>query len=53
LAPSLFNLGRRMRVNAFGGPLVAHPLYRKDNPMNDHTDKTSAELGSEAPGGWR
>ena len=32
LAPSLYNLGRRMRANAFGGPLVTHPLYRKDSP---------------------
>ncbi len=32
-----------MRANASGGPLVTHPHYRKDNPMNDPTAKATAE----------
>jgi hypothetical protein len=41
-----------MPANAPGGPLVTHLLYRKDNPMNDPTAKTTAEWrGIQEPAG--
>jgi hypothetical protein len=36
-------MGRRIRANTSGGPLIIHPHYRKDNPMNDPAARTTAE----------